>query len=344
MEMYMKMFKEPTSRMYANHNALLDLVSMNDKVIIFRHVNPDPDALGSQNALAIILRQIFPNKIIECAGSTPDNLKWMDNLRDQALKCYPTRPKRASDQLIDDSRTFGIVLDTANLDRIDGDYEGLHEMHKLFKIDHHPVKHGPNLDYCNVFIETNASSTSEMIARMFDDVVKESHDRELLALLYAGIAGDTGRFMYDNTTRATFNVVGNLLGHLSSGSRHDVNMKLNSINEAQANLVGYAYMRRYYLNDNVVSLFIPYSQIRGGHEADAYVTIGALQRLEKPEIVVVAVENEDGSYRIHLRSKFKPINELAAKYNGGGHPLAAGAKAKDRDEVAKLFHELAEEW
>ena len=95
---------------------------------------------------------------------------------------------------------------------------------------------------------------------------------------------------------------------------------------------------------NNPSLRVPYSQIRGGHEADAYVTIGALQRLEKPEIAVVAVENEDGSYRIHLRSKFKPIHGLAAKYNGGGHPLAAGAKAKDRDELAKLFHELAEEW
>lgn len=328
------------NQIYGN-DAFFETVKNYDKIIIFRHVNPDPDALGAQNALAYLLCKRFPSKQIKCAGATPDNLKWMDDLMDplyeDMLRENPAKNKDI-DSDFKDSSTLGIVLDTANTERIDGDWEGI----DLFKIDHHPAEY--NDHYENEYINTNASSTSELIADLFEFTLYTSEDDELLASLYAGIAGDTGRFMYNNTTSHTLLVVGTVLENLSPDYRYTINTKLGSINEYQANLMGYAYDRRYYLNDNVVSLIIPYSQIRGGHEADAYVTIGALQRLEKPEIAVVVVENEDGSYRIHLRSKSKSINALATKYNGGGHPLAAGAKAKDRDEVAKLFHELAEEW
>lgn len=315
---------------------LFDIISKFDKIIIFRHVSPDPDALGSQNALYNLLNTIYPaGKDIRLAGETPDNLKWVDEVGRHAPNCRKITPEFANGAL-------GIVLDTANVERIDGDWRDT----CMFKIDHHPAPKDClpyDSNYTWEYIDTDASSTSEIIANIFVKVMEHYDTVSAQELLYIGIAGDTGRFMYDNATAKTLETVTSLK-RLTPKVRHAINMKLNSINEVQANLVGYAYDRRYYLNDNVVSLFVPYSQNRGGHEADAYVMIGALQRLEKPEIAVVAVENEDGSYRIHLRSKFKPINKLAAKYNGGGHPLAAGAKAKDHDEVAKLFHELAEEW
>ncbi|GAQ01397.1 oligoribonuclease [Companilactobacillus farciminis] len=33
-----------------------------DRIIILRHQNPDPDALGSQAGLATAIRQAFPEK------------------------------------------------------------------------------------------------------------------------------------------------------------------------------------------------------------------------------------------------------------------------------------------
>ncbi|MCF0119907.1 MAG: hypothetical protein HUJ64_09205, partial [Limosilactobacillus mucosae] len=53
-------------------------------------------------------------------------------------------------------------------------------------------------------------------------------------------------------------------------------------------------------------------------------------------------EQEDGHYRIRLRSKGPFINELAKKHQGGGHPLASGAKARDEQEIKEVVSQLDE--
>jgi phosphoesterase RecJ-like protein len=54
----------------------------------------------------------------------------------------------------------------------------------------------------------------------------------------------------------------------------------------------------------------------------------------------IFVEQEDGHYRVRLRSKGPAINELAKHHDGGGHELASGAKAKDQDEIKQVIAEL----
>ena len=54
----------------------------------------------------------------------------------------------------------------------------------------------------------------------------------------------------------------------------------------------------------------------------------------------IFVEPEDGQYRSRLRSKGPTINELAKQHDGGGHPLASGAKAKDEAEIKQVIDEL----
>lgn len=54
---------------------------------------------------------------------------------------------------------------------------------------------------------------------------------------------------------------------------------------------------------------------------------------------VFFIEEED-QIRVRLRSKGPVINEIAAKYNGGGHPLASGATIYSWEEADKLVNEL----
>ena len=56
---------------------------------------------------------------------------------------------------------------------------------------------------------------------------------------------------------------------------------------------------------------------------------------------VLFIEEED-TIRVRIRSKGPVINELAAKYNGGGHPLASGATVNNWDEADQLISELDE--
>lgn len=49
---------------------------------------------------------------------------------------------------------------------------------------------------------------------------------------------------------------------------------------------------------------------------------------------------EPNQIRVRLRSKGPKINTLAARYNGGGHPLASGAKVKSWEEADQLVNDL----
>ena len=50
--------------------------------------------------------------------------------------------------------------------------------------------------------------------------------------------------------------------------------------------------------------------------------------------------DEGDAIRVRLRSKEVVINTLAAKYNGGGHPLASGASVYSISEYEQLLSEL----
>jgi phosphoesterase RecJ-like protein len=115
-------------------------------IIIHRHLRPDPDALGSQNGLASLIRQAYPEKKVFVAGENEDSLSYlgsMDSIPDEAYE-----------------GALVIVTDTANQPRVSdkryvkGEY--------LIKIDHHPNE-DPYGDIC--LVETQASSSSEIIAK-----------------------------------------------------------------------------------------------------------------------------------------------------------------------------------
>ncbi|MEQ3517847.1 DHH family phosphoesterase, partial [Enterococcus cecorum] len=54
----------------------------------------------------------------------------------------------------------------------------------------------------------------------------------------------------------------------------------------------------------------------------------------------VFVQQKDGTYRLRIRSKGPVINELAKEYQGGGHPLASGARIDDANEIPAYIEKL----
>ena len=49
------------------------------------------------------------------------------------------------------------------------------------------------------------------------------------------------------------------------------------------------------------------------------------------------IDNEDGSIRVRLRSRFVTVSEIAEKYHGGGHACAAGATVYSKKEMLALL-------
>lgn len=291
-----------------------------DRIIIHRHKRPDPDAIGSQVGLAEILRHNFPEKEVYQVGGSVEGLEFL-----------------ASMETIEDSLYQGalvIVTDTANSPRVSDDRFSLGD--KLIKIDHHP-NDDPYGDI--VWVNTNASSCSEMIADLaFNHDLKLSENAA--RLLYGGIVGDTGRFLYPATTSHTLRVAAKLVDHKFDATK--LNREIEQISLKVAKLSGYLYqnlevdkngagqvvlsqeiMKKYDIVDSETSSLVPLPGV-----IDNVMAWGLF------------VEQPEGYYRVRLRSKGPVINELAKKHHGGGHPLASGANAYDDQERLEIYREL----
>ena len=70
-------------------NDILSKIRAYDEIVIHRHKNPDPDALGSQLGLRDILRMNFPDKTTSAVGFDEPSLAFigkMDRLSDETFK------------------------------------------------------------------------------------------------------------------------------------------------------------------------------------------------------------------------------------------------------------------
>jgi len=67
--------------------------------------------------------------------------------------------------------------------------------------------------------------------------------------------------------------------------------------------------------------------------------VGVLGDVEGIVAWAIFVEEED-LIRVRLRSKGPVVNEIAARYNGGGHPMAAGASIYSWDAMEDVKEDL----
>ncbi|MCO6541447.1 MAG: bifunctional oligoribonuclease/PAP phosphatase NrnA [Lactobacillus sp.] len=301
---------------------IIDQIAISSKIIIHRHVNPDPDALGSQLGFAESIRATYPQKNVLLAGEGVGDLDWistMDTVKDTDYQ----------DALV-------IVVDTANRPRISD--QRYHQGAKLIKIDHHP-----NVDpYGDLrYVNTSASSCSEIIADLINTAGNKLRmTARVAASLYTGIVGDTGRFLYPSTTVHTLAVAAQLVSFDFDANL--INLKMGEITLNQARLQGYVYDHLEVDDSGAAKLIIPQSLLHSLDLTtdDAHVIVSTPGRLKGVHSWVMGVEQLDGTYRVHLRSQGPAINDLAAAHHGGGHPLASGAKAQDEAEMQQIFTEL----
>lgn len=302
---------------------ILTKIEAYQTIIIHRHVNPDPDAIGSQVGLAEVLRNSYPDKKIYQVGSDTGDLAWLANV-----------------QTIDSQDYQGalvITTDTANSPRISD--ERYHTGDYLIKIDHHPNDE-PYGDLNWVLPE--ASSTSEIII----DIVNEYADRLKLnqaaaRVLYAGMVGDTGRFMFNSTSPHTMMCAAQMM---TFDIQHDkINQRMNEITLEQAKLQGYLF-DQLQVNQQQVAYLVVDQATQAALNVSAqqvHSIVGTPGRLRGVLTWVIFVQQADGTYRVHFRSKGPIINTLAKQHDGGGHPLASGAKAANQAEIEQIIAELS---
>ncbi|MEK4973746.1 bifunctional oligoribonuclease/PAP phosphatase NrnA [Niallia sp. FSL R7-0648] len=301
---------------------ILDAIRAFNTIIIHRHVRPDPDAYGSQGGLAEIIKTSYPDKNVYTVGKEEASLNFLRRL-----------------DVIDDSTyadALVIVCDTANQERVCDQRFLTGKM--LIKIDHHP-----NDDAYGdiVWVETAASSTSELIYEFYlfgeDQGLKMSD--EAARLLYAGIVGDTGRFLYPSTSEKTFLYAGELIKY--SFSRTEMYDQMYELDPHIVKLSGYV-LQNFQVHANGVASMKLNKEILAQFQAtpaEASLLVSSLGSVKGLKAWVFFIEEAD-QIRVRLRSKGPVINGIAKKYNGGGHPMASGATIYQWEDACKVVKDL----
>ncbi|MFC0522341.1 bifunctional oligoribonuclease/PAP phosphatase NrnA [Pontibacillus salicampi] len=293
-------------------------------IIIHRHVRPDPDALGSQSGLAELIRNTYPDKTVHLVGEAEESLSFlstMDTIEDDVFQ----------DALI-------IVCDTANQARISD--QRYNQGSKLIKIDHHPEVDA----YGDIqWVDTTASSASEMVYELYayskEAGLPLTMSEEAARLLYAGIVGDTGRFLFPSSTKRTLQIAAELVAYdFDRSSLYD---GMYRTSHKIAKLKGYI-LQNFTVSDSGLSTVQLTKELLERYDITATETsalVGVLGDIEGILAWVIFVEEEE-QIRVRLRSKGPVINEVAAKYNGGGHPMASGATIYSWDEMENVISDL----
>ncbi|KMY55045.1 oligoribonuclease [Bacillus sp. FJAT-27231] len=303
-------------------NKIIQKVKEYNTIIIHRHVRPDPDAYGSQGGLGEMLRASFPDKKVYTVGKEEPTLAYLRKL-----------------DVISDKEYKGalvIVCDTANQERICDQRYRLGK--ELIKIDHHPNE-DPYGDL--LWVDTSASSVSEMIY----DLYKSGQDEglrlndEAARLLFAGIVGDTGRFLYPSTTRRTMEFAGELLQF--NFDRNELFNRMYETDEKVLKLQGYILQTFSLSPSGAASVTLKKELLDEFHvvPSEASLLVSSLGNVKGIKAWVFFIEEAD-QIRVRLRSKKLVINQIAKKYKGGGHPLAAGASVYSWEEAENVAADL----
>lgn len=304
-----------------NTKKIIQKIKKFSKIVIARHIGPDPDALASSIALKEIILKNFPKKEVYVIGTTVNRFRYFGQL--------DKLPEDCSDSLL-------IVTDTPDIGRIDGTDPKYFK--DTIKIDHHPfIEKFGSMEW----VDDTSSSASQMIV----ELVKQNHlqiDKESAEKLYLGIVADTERFLHNYTTTKTFDLVSWLI---------------KKTNIQFTNLYPQLYMRS--LNDVRFSGYIASNLIITEHKlgyikldentlkqykVDASTAGNLINRFSHiDEILVLAFFSEDKGndyIKASIRSRGPIINEIASHYRGGGHALASGARPSNFDEASLLVEEL----
>ena len=300
------------------------------KFAVLSHVRPDGDALGSQLALGLSLKQLGKDVRIWNEEGMLEKYSFLPSAN--LLTKPPADPEDVD---------VAIALDTAIQNRLGIALPAVRSAKLWINIDHHPSNPG----YGDlVYIDPNSPATGQILFELIKSE-KLALDSAIAENLYVAISTDTGSFQYPNTTARTFEIAAELVhagvdvGRVSQSTYENYPRRRV---ELLRDLLG---TMRFEANDRVASfsLSLAVAKKLGVLPEDNEGLIDHLRAIRGVIVAVFFEELADGKVRVSMRSKSEKVNVCAIceKFGGGGHVLAAGARV--RGSLAEVEKKILEE-
>jgi len=167
-------------------------------------------------------------------------------------------------------------------------------------------------------------------------------DTKIAGNLYLGIVSDSDRFLLSYTTPKTFKIVNELLEE----SKIDFTSLYNYLYDRSLDEVRF---QGYLANNMIVTehglgyIIIPNEVIKE-YNVDLATPSNLINSFNFIREVIVwtfiTEDSKNNSYKVSIRSHGPVVNKTAAKYNGGGHKFASGARLTSEEEINNFINDL----
>ena len=291
-------------------------------IYLVRHIGPDPDAVASQVALKESILATFPNKNVYAIGSSVSKFKYIGKL--DKINTFEYK------------NSLTITLDVPNISRIDG--IDLNKFQNIIKIDHHPYVESFNgIEY----IDEKACSTCEMLLDLIENTKLKMTDH-IAKTLFIGIVSDSNRFLFNPCTDRILYKVADLI------KKHKLDIQkiyeeIYSRPMSEVRLMGYI-ASNLKVTKNKFAYIILENDLVSSFNADASSASNMVNEFNNIEDFIVwmfvSKDAKNDVFKINLRSRGPIINEVASKYNGGGHKYSSGARIKTKEELEDIIYDL----
>ncbi|WP_296141987.1 bifunctional oligoribonuclease/PAP phosphatase NrnA [uncultured Anaerococcus sp.] len=290
-----------------NIEKLKNLIDDAETIGVVSHVNPDGDNLGSSLAFARALRNYGKDTQVVGHDTIDNYLKFLPD-----LEFYENNYKDSYDLLL--------ILDASELDRI-GDAQPLaSNSKKTAVVDHHL---GGKITSDLNIIHPEAPATCQLIFEIIERMALPL-DEKTANLLFTGIVTDTGRFMYYDTNRETFEIAGKLIDLGADKEKIYSALYQNkpiNVLQFETDLISNAE----FMGDRVFAVAsIDKVDEYGVQMGDSEHIANTLRDLEGISISMLLKEYGNGEYKVSMRSKGVDISKTARENGGGGHANASG--------------------
>lgn len=284
-----------------------------NKFLITSHINPEGDAIGSQVAMAYLLKKLGKEPAILDDSPVPNLLQFMKGT-EHILKEIP---KDFNYQAV-------IILDSPDLARIGRVTEYIKKDAVMINVDHHISN--VNFGRFN-WVEPEFSSAGEMVYDLFKAFkVKIGLDEAIV--LYAAIMTDTGSFRYSNTSSKVHRIAAELID--IGVKPYEMHTKIYETSSIQdTNLLGESLQTMKLSDDGKIAWLWVTKEMLKKTKASLEGTEGIINFARSIGGVEVAVlfreTGTEDKVKVSFRSKGNvDVNKLAAVFGGGGHPTASG--------------------
>ena len=312
--------------------AVKTAIKKNSKFLISSHINPEGDSIGSQIAMAILLKKLGKEAVILNESPTPHFLQFL-----------PGAENILKEISVDLHFQAAIILDCPDLTRIGNISRYIEKDTVLINIDHHVS----NINFGKYnWVDLEVSSTGEMVFDLYK-AFKAGIEYDEAMAMYVSIMTDTGSFRYTNTSSKTHKIAAKLI---DIGIKpYEIYGKIYETSSIQdMNLLGEALRTLKVTPDGKVAWLWVTKEALKNTKASLEGTEGIINFARSIEGVDIAIlfreTGTEDRIKVSFRSKGRvDVNKLASFFNGGGHVTASGCTVFGKtEEVEKKVLEKAQ--